>query len=222
MKKLYKILVDSKSCHGGDLTWSLPKKDGKKWIPGDWHKVDTVKICNSGLHLTDKPYTWYKWGCSCYEAEVKGEPIWEDNKCVVGEARLLKVVPHPKWWNDCVGWVNTLKSIAWLKPDGKPNKEWKLFETRDAARDAAWDVAWNAARNAARDAARDAAWDAAWDAARNAAEDAALYSRGIFICDGLKLEKKHTVHLKKRMEVWQKGYGLLCDVDGVLYVYKKI
>ena len=117
MKKLYKILVDSKSCHGGDLTWSLPKKDGKKWIPGDWHKVDTVKICNSGLHLTDKPYTWYKWGCSCYEAEVKGEPIWEDNKCVVGEARLLKVVPHPKWWNDCVGWVNTLKSIAWLKPD---------------------------------------------------------------------------------------------------------
>jgi hypothetical protein len=24
------------------------------------------------------------------------------------------------------------------------------------------------------------------------------------------------------MKVWQKGYGLLCDVKGVLYVYKKV
>lgn len=35
-QKLYKILVDGKSCHGGDLVWSLPK--GKK--KGDWHTVD--------------------------------------------------------------------------------------------------------------------------------------------------------------------------------------
>ena len=30
---------------------------------------------------------------------------------------------------------------------------------------------------------------------------------------------KHLKHTKARWEVWQKGYGLLCDVDGVLYVY---
>ena len=233
--KLYKILVDGKSCNGGDLKWSLPK-NGK---PGKWYKVKgDLKICEKGLHLTTKPYKWYSWGCTCFEAEVKGIKEWQDDKCVCSEARLLKIKKHPKWWTDCEGWVATLKNISWLKPDGKPKKEWMLFETRDAAwaaaRDAARDAAWDAAGDAARDAARDAAWDAAgdaawaaaWaaarDAARDAAWDAALYSRGMFICDGLKLAEKHKTHIRKRMEVWQKGYGLLCDVNGKLYVYKKI
>jgi hypothetical protein len=30
---------------------------------------------------------------------------------------------------------------------------------------------------------------------------------------------KHRRHMQARMEVWKKGYGLLCDVDGVLYCY---
>lgn len=60
-----------------------------------------------------------------------------------------------------------LKGIAWLKPDGKPNKEWKLFETRATA--------WDAAGNAAGDASWDAARNASWDAAR----DAALYGRAL-------------------------------------------
>jgi hypothetical protein len=71
-------------------------------------------------------------------------------------------------------------------------------------------------------AARAAARAAAWAAARAAAWDAALYSRVNFICSSLKLAEKHRTHVKKRMEVWQKGYGLLCDIDGVLYCYKKI
>jgi hypothetical protein len=35
----------------------------------------------------------------------------------------------------------------------------------------------------------------------------------------VKDREKHLAHTKARWEVWQKGYGLLCDVDGVLYVY---
>ena len=198
-QKLYKILVNGKSCHGGDMKWDLPK--GNK--PGKWHKASgDIEICSNGLHLTNEPFNWYKWGCDCYEAEYKGKIEWEEDKCVVQEARLIKKAKHPKWWTDCEGWIETLKSIAWLKPDGKPKKEWILFETRAAA----WD--------AARDAVRDAAWDAAWDAA--------LFTRTEFICKGLKLENKHRIHAHKRMEVWQKGYGLLCDVQGVLYVYKAI
>ena len=201
--KLYKILVDGKSCHNGNLKWSLPTKKNGKWIAGNWHTVDgELEICKRGLHLTTKRFNWYKWGCSVYEAETKGKIKWQEDKCVVNSARLLKEVPHPKWWIDCKGWIETLKSIAWLKPDGKPKKEWKLFETKDAARDAAGD------------AARDAAWDAAWDAA--------LFAKGIYICSGLNLESKHKTHIRKRMEVWQKGYGLLCDVGGKLYVYKKL
>ena len=30
---------------------------------------------------------------------------------------------------------------------------------------------------------------------------------------------KHVAHVEARIEVWKKGYGLLCDVEGVLYVY---
>ena len=98
----------------------------------------------------------------------------------------------------------------------------------DAARDAAWDAAWGAARDAARGtargAARDAAWDApwlaAWDAAWGAARDAVLLARFYVVEDlEFKDKAKHLAHVKARWEVWQKGYGLLCDVDGVLYVY---
>ena len=258
-KKLYKILIEGKSCHGGNMIWSLPK-NGKT---GAWHEVKgDLKICEKGIHLTTKPFNWYKWGCTCYEAEAQDIITWEKDKCVARKVRLIKEVKHPKWWTDCEGWIATLKDIAWLKPDGKPNKEWKLFETRDAAGaaagaaaryaagdaagaaawdaaryaagDAAWAAAWDAARDAAGaaawaaagDAAWAAAWDAAgaaaWDAAGDAAGAAAIYSRGIFICDGLKLAEKHRTHIKKRMEVWQKGFGLYCDVGGVLYVYKKI
>jgi hypothetical protein len=111
---------------------------------------------------------------------------------------------------------------------------------RYAARGAAWGAAWGAARDAARDAARyatrDAAWGAAWDAAWGAARDAAwgaardaawgaardatLISDYIITSDlKVKDREKHLAHTKARWEVWQKGYGLLCDVDGVLYVY---
>ncbi len=35
-------------------------------------------------------------------------------------------------------------------------------------------------------------------------------------------EKNNQKYIKDCMEVWQKGYGLLGDVGGKLYVYKKI
>jgi len=90
---------------------------------------------------------------------------------------------------------------------------------RFAARDAAWAAARAAARAAAWDAARAAARAAAWDAARAAARDAA--GDAVSILAGNKLDKLHREHLRARMEVWRKGYALLCDVDGVLYVYAK-
>jgi hypothetical protein len=53
-----------------------------------------------------------------------------------------------------------------------------------------------------------------------AAGDAALKAR-IMVCDGLPLDEQHRIHVNARWEVWQKGYCLLCDVAGVLYVYAK-
>ena len=137
-----------------------------------------------------------------------------------------------------VAFIESLKEIKWFKPDGKPRKEWMMFKTRSEARDAAWDAArdaardaaWDAARdagrnaasNAAEDAAEDAARNAAWYAAEDAAEDAALMVRLLVVSDlKHKGKKKHEAHAKARMEVWKKGYGLYCDVNGKLYVYAK-
>jgi hypothetical protein len=245
--KLYKILVNGESSHGGNLKWSLPK-NGK---PGKWNEVKgDLKICNKGLHLTSKPYNWYKWGCTNYEAEAKGIKEWDGDKCVARKVRLLKEVPHPKWWLKAEKFVNTeLKEINWLKSDGKPLKKWKVFygDSWNAAMIAAGDAAMIAARVAAGVAAGDAAMIAARDAAGNAARDAAmiaamiaagdaamiaagvaagvaagdaaLYVQTEYICEGTKLAKKHIKHARERMKVWRKGYALLGDVNGVLYVY---
>jgi len=91
---------------------------------------------------------------------------------------------------------------------------------RDAARAAAWDAAGAAAGDAAWDAAGDAAGAAAGDAAWAAAWDAAIYTRVKF-CVALKakLDTKHIKHAEERMDVWRRGFGLYCDVNGKLYVY---
>ena len=53
-----------------------------------------------------------------------------------------------------------------------------------------------------------------------AALGAALCSYYILTSDlKFKDKEKHLKHVKERWEVWEKGYGLLCDVDGQLYVY---
>jgi hypothetical protein len=197
---LYKILESGKSCHGGNLEWSLPKKDGKKWIPGDWHEVKgNIEMCKSGIHLTDKPHKWYTWKCELFEAEADGvlDGGGDDAKCVCRKARLIKPVPHPDWWIKCHEFVEKeISAITWFQPDGKPIKQWKLYEEKTLA----------------------AAWAAAWAAARAAAWAATLYVR-MLIASDLKLDPKYVKHIKARWNVWKKGYGLLCDVKGVLHVY---
>lgn len=125
----------------------------------------------------------------------------------------MKEYKQEKNWKYVEEFIEELKTAKyWFKNEGKPKPEWKLFETRDAAKDAA------------EDAARDAALYSAWDVALYAAWDAARYAcifSGMLVCFGLNIELKHLIHLNARMEVWRKGYGLFCDVEGVMYVYKK-
>jgi len=94
----------------------------------------------------------------------------------------------------------------------------------DAERDAAWDAAGDAAWDAAGDAARYAAQDAARYAAQDAAGDAAGDAELLVMCTVAFFgdhENQHYKYAQSRMDVWRRGYGLLCDIDGVLYVYKK-
>ena len=87
--KLYKVLKNGSSCHGGNLTWSLPA-DGK---PGAWHEETSVELCKRGLHLTSYPETWWVSGCQVYEAEAEGPVEGEGTtKVVCKRARLIRQV----------------------------------------------------------------------------------------------------------------------------------
>ena len=108
--------------------------------------------------------------------------------------------------------MDSIPTIKWYLPDGKPNKAWRLFYGDTWA--SAWDSAWACARDSARDSASDSAWDSAMDFS--------LMARMIVVSDlDYPDKKKHKKHVRERINVWCKGYGLLCDVDGVLYVYAK-
>jgi hypothetical protein len=154
-----------------------------------------------------------------------------------------------QWWQDVQAWIARIPDeIDSKKPI--PKKGWKVFEddTWDAAwaaagaaawaaaGAAAWAAAWaaagaaawaaarDAAGAAARDAAGAAAWAAAWAAAGAAARDAAgaaaLLAR-LKVCAGLPIDAKHVRHAEECWEANRRGYRVLCDVDGVLYVYRK-
>lgn len=256
MTTLYKVLVNGKSCHGGDLEWSLPTQNADgTWTPGAWHEVEgEIVVCENGLHLTTQPYArWMEWNATVYEAEGAGDSDSDDDdKIAYRRARLLRPAPVPEWWAAAQEFVKSIKDVKFFQPDGDPDPKWRLFTapTWDAAlaaagvdaQNAAWvaalDVARNAAFAAADAAARNAAWVAAdagaldvalaaadaavdaavLDAARVAARDARLNVLMAIISD-LDVPQQHRDHAAARWRVWQKGYALLCDVNGVLYVY---
>lgn len=88
-----------------------------------------------------------------------------------------------------------------------------------AARNAVTGAVWDAAGSAAGFGATDAVWDVVEIAARAAIWDAELYVLVEIVCGDLGLLPEHRQHVRDRWAVWQAGYALLCDVDGVLYTY---
>lgn len=129
--------------------------------------------------------------------------------------------------------LEEIKAIKYFSMNSEPNPEWHMSWGKDwdaareavgdavgdAARDAAWEAAWEAAWDAAWEAARDAARDAVGDAVGDAAWDASLYARIAILPQDAKIDPKHVEHANARLEVWRKGYGLRCDVNGKLYCY---
>jgi hypothetical protein len=179
----------------------IPKK-------GTWLKFEKpIVICQSGLHASKEPFDalQYAPGNLLHLVECTGIVTEHPDKFVCSDRKILKSFDATDLLWEMARWSALQVIHLWNAP--KVVQEY-LQTGDEPLRDAA--------RAAARDAARAAARAAAWDAA-GAAE---LYSQ-MLICDGLPLAQKHIDHIAARWNVWQKGYCLLCDVGGVLYVYTK-
>ena len=147
------------------------------------------------------------------------------------------------YYDAVTAYIDHLRTMSWMdnhgdEPQGEDIKMYDmravaLVAARYAAGDialnsvwhaalhTAWGAAWDVVRCVALDAAWNAAWSAALNAALNAAWDAALYAGICIICADLPIEQKHIDHIRRRWSVWEAGYGVLCDVGGVLYCYRR-
>jgi hypothetical protein len=94
----YKVLKDGRSCHGGTMKWSLPRKlPNEKWKPGAWHEVPEVALCRSGLHITRIPAVWWSDGLDVYEVEKGSQgnivsSTDEYDKAAVKSCRLIRKI----------------------------------------------------------------------------------------------------------------------------------
>ena len=158
------------------------------------------------------------YACDCAEHVLglfeKGYPADKRPRKAIETARLFAEGKASKQDLDAA------EAAAWAARVAARDAAWAARAAAEAAAEAAaWDAAGAAAGDAARAAAgaaaRAAAWNAAGAAARDAAWDVALMTRVIVG----ELSGPHAEHAKARWEVWQKGYALLCDVNGELCVY---
>lgn len=97
--KLYKLLRNGKS-RDGQYKWSLPKKKGTAWVPGEWHEVTGELVqCHNGLHLTSVPSAYLGFTNperpEVYEAETEGEVTdGRTDEIAARKVRLVRRLPH--------------------------------------------------------------------------------------------------------------------------------
>lgn len=136
--------------------------------------------------------------------------------------------------------LQKIKENKWFDNHEKLDDDIKLFDTRMLALSAAWPSANGAALNFAAINA----WAAAEAAAKQMNVDNDYPARARKICCliqenpmslgaspsdvilyayclmTLPPDSPHRIHAKKRADIWLDGYGVMCDVNGVLYAYK--
>lgn len=191
-RPLWKILGPAREAiHGGTGVWPEP---------GEWLEVDgLIQPCRHGLHLCrDQALLWWvRVGAVVWTVETTGPVVYDDDRVVVGRARLVEPVgsitervlrltaadiaesvAHLHGRDPgCMGAIRVARLCAHgLATAGEAEAaRWSRprWDTRDTAQKAAWYAAWAATWAATWGGARAAAAGAAWDAARAAAEDAA-------------------------------------------------
>ncbi len=154
---------------------------------------------------------------------------------------LLKIRSKPKstwkmtygrdWDSAADSAILTARQIAdgikvkdtWKKSIPKREVAGGAFIQSSAMNAALW-AGWNATIEAAKLAGREKEVKAAQDSLFVTGEqfeyDVGLMA-GLILVKDLEFEgkDKYLKHAMERMEVWERGYGLKCDVNGELYVY---
>lgn len=91
--------------------------------------------------------------------------------------------------------------------------------------DNTWGAIWHKAYDIVRKAIdRDSLKEQGYPILDIVADDDASYTIAdcVFIMEFVSMDQEHVDTILRRFEVWERGYGLLCDVDGVLYVYRRV
>ena len=224
-KKYYKCLrLNRASWYDVNFIWSSKN-------PVEIKEAVQGRPCGIGLHLAKSINDSFKHGnfpAKIFEVKPLSPILGEDKtKIRVARAKLLKDVT-PDYVLAVNRFLASISKIKWFGNHRPLKAEWQIFDTmdtawskaRNTAKDAFWSKAWNTAWNAACSAVWNTGKDIVWSIPWNAAKDAALYAQ-MLICLDFNLEKRHIDHIKACWETWKRGYGLLCDVNGTLYVYRK-
>lgn len=108
--------------------------------------------------------------------------------------------------------IESLDEMKWLDNHGEIPPDALMFGTREAAV--------KAVREVIREVGLAATYAVARVAGVDVMLDAELYADYLMVSD-LLIAPNHLDHIKKLWPVWQAGYGVCCDVDGVLYCYRR-
>ena len=183
------------------VSWVQLGPERPDLVPAYWHNVEEFVAS-----IRDVP--WFK-------PQGEPDPTWRVFDTMAAARDAAEDAEWEALWN-------TARSAAMDAAEDAARAAARA-EAMDAAWDATWYAVWavaeDAARAAAEDTAEDVAEDTAWDAVWDAARDAILYAVCV-VCDW-QIDRSHIDYVKARWAVWQRGYGVLCDVAGVLYVYRR-
>lgn len=134
----YKVLIDGRSPVESSFAWPLPRADG---APGDWVSVDRgLKPGYRGLHILDEdPFrVWPVWGMEVFEVEPGDRVVADDGLIVTDEARLLRRIAAPGWWDAGRAFVEVeLPAVQWFRPQSPPDPAWRVTVGNDDAGDLA-------------------------------------------------------------------------------------
>ena len=175
----YKVLMENGRPKLGKGEWRLPK--GKR--PGSWMpKLDKIIMCRIGYHVCDSHQliNFLDYGPCIYEAEIRGLHLFDKEKTVASQARLLRQLN----WDDTRARLFACdcaeRALDLWSKHGEVDIRSKnaVFVARQFAYGKASQYELASARSAAGDAALSAARSAAMYARGYAAMYADMYARG--------------------------------------------